>query len=41
MQETGIENLIWHMSSIYGHGLCFQQIDGLTLGCLLTMDWFA
>ena len=25
MRETGYENLIWHMSSIYAHGLCFQN----------------
>ena len=30
MRETGNENLIWHMSSIYGYGLCFQRTDGWT-----------
>ena len=30
MRESGNENLDWHMSSIGGHGLCFQQTDGLT-----------
>ena len=25
MRKTGYENLIWQMSSIYGHGLCFQN----------------